>query len=60
LEARNPEDHTEHRRANQFDVPNDRRPKRTVILCAEGLFWRCHRRFVSDFVERQEFSVLED
>jgi uncharacterized protein (DUF488 family) len=24
--------------------------KRTAILCAEGLFWRCHRRLVSDFL----------
>jgi uncharacterized protein (DUF488 family) len=26
------------------------RRKRTAILCAEGLFWRCHRRPVSDFL----------
>ena len=26
------------------------RQKRTAILCAEGLFWRCHRRLVSDFL----------
>jgi uncharacterized protein (DUF488 family) len=25
------------------------RRKRTAILCAEGLFWQCHRRLVSDF-----------
>jgi uncharacterized protein (DUF488 family) len=24
--------------------------KGTAILCAEGLFWRCHRRLVSDFL----------
>jgi uncharacterized protein (DUF488 family) len=24
------------------------RQKRTAILCAEGLFWQCHRRLVSD------------
>jgi uncharacterized protein (DUF488 family) len=24
--------------------------KRTAIMCAEGLFWRCHRRLVSDFL----------
>jgi uncharacterized protein (DUF488 family) len=23
--------------------------KRTAIMCAEGLFWQCHRRLVSDF-----------
>jgi uncharacterized protein (DUF488 family) len=26
------------------------RRKRTAILCAEGLFWHCHRRLVSDFL----------
>ena len=26
------------------------RRKRTAILCAEGLFWRCHRRLLSDFL----------
>lgn len=24
--------------------------KRTAIMCAESVFWRCHRRLVSDFV----------
>jgi uncharacterized protein (DUF488 family) len=26
------------------------RQKQTVIMCAEGLFWQCHRRLVSDFL----------
>jgi uncharacterized protein (DUF488 family) len=26
------------------------RRKRTVLMCAEGLFWQCHRRLVSDFL----------
>lgn len=26
------------------------RAKRTAVLCAEGLFWQCHRRLVSDFL----------
>jgi uncharacterized protein (DUF488 family) len=26
------------------------RRKRAAILCAEGLFWQCHRRLVSDFL----------
>ncbi len=26
------------------------RDKRTALVCAEGLFWRCHRRLVSDFL----------
>jgi uncharacterized protein (DUF488 family) len=24
--------------------------KRTAFMCSEGLFWRCHRRLVSDFL----------
>ena len=24
--------------------------KRTALMCAEGLFWQCHRRLVSDFL----------
>jgi uncharacterized protein (DUF488 family) len=26
------------------------RQKRAAIMCAEGLFWQCHRRLVSDSV----------
>jgi len=26
------------------------RGKRAAIMCAEALFWRCHRRLVSDFL----------
>jgi uncharacterized protein (DUF488 family) len=26
------------------------RRKRTAFMCAEGLFWQCHRRLVSDFL----------
>jgi uncharacterized protein (DUF488 family) len=26
------------------------RHKRAAIMCAEGLFWQCHRRLVSDFL----------
>lgn len=32
-------------------------PKRTAILCAEGLFWQCHRRLVSDFLTANEVMV---
>lgn len=31
--------------------------KRTVIMCAESVFWRCHRRLVSDFVVANGGSV---
>lgn len=33
------------------------RRKRTAILCAEGLFWRCHRRLVSDFLAANGVAV---
>jgi uncharacterized protein (DUF488 family) len=33
------------------------REKRTVILCAEGLFWRCHRRLISDFLVANGVTV---
>jgi len=29
------------------DVAGD---KRTAFMCSEGLFWRCHRRLVGDFL----------
>jgi len=31
--------------------------KRTAIMCAENVFWRCHRRLVSDFVLANGGSV---
>jgi uncharacterized protein (DUF488 family) len=31
--------------------------KRTAIMCAEGLFWRCHRRLVSDFLAANDVAV---
>ena len=31
--------------------------KRTAIMCAESVFWRCHRRLVSDFVVAHGGSV---
>lgn len=33
------------------------RAKRTAIMCAESVFWRCHRRLVSDFVLANGGSV---
>ena len=32
--------------------------KRTVILCAEKLFWKCHRRLLSDYLVARHVSVL--
>jgi uncharacterized protein (DUF488 family) len=31
--------------------------KRTAYMCSEGLFWRCHRRLVSDFLLASGFKV---
>jgi uncharacterized protein (DUF488 family) len=31
--------------------------KRTAYMCAEGLYWQCHRRLVSDFLATKGFSV---
>lgn len=31
--------------------------KLTAIMCAEGLFWQCHRRLVSDFLLANDISV---
>jgi uncharacterized protein (DUF488 family) len=32
--------------------------KPAAIMCAEGLFWQCHRRLVSDFLVARSVSVL--
>jgi len=32
--------------------------KRTAILCAEKLFWKCHRRLLSDYLLAHHVSVL--
>jgi uncharacterized protein (DUF488 family) len=33
------------------------RRKRTAIMCAEGLFWQCHRRLVSDVLVANGVTV---
>jgi uncharacterized protein (DUF488 family) len=33
------------------------RKKRLALMCAEGLFWQCHRRLVSDFLTANEITV---
>src|SRR5208283_1533490 len=33
------------------------RQKCTALICAEGLFWRCHRRLVSDFLTANGLTV---
>jgi uncharacterized protein (DUF488 family) len=34
------------------------RQKRTAIMCAEALWWRCHRSLVSDFLKVHGSEVL--
>jgi uncharacterized protein (DUF488 family) len=31
--------------------------KQTAIMCAEGLYWQCHRRLVSDFLVAGDVTV---
>jgi uncharacterized protein (DUF488 family) len=31
--------------------------RRTAMMCAEGLWWQCHRRLVSDYLVAQGFVV---
>jgi uncharacterized protein (DUF488 family) len=31
--------------------------RRTAIMCAEGLYWQCHRRLVSDYLLANGVSV---
>jgi uncharacterized protein (DUF488 family) len=31
--------------------------KRTAYMCSEGLYWRCHRRLVSDYLLAQGITV---
>jgi uncharacterized protein (DUF488 family) len=34
------------------------RAERTAIMCAEGLWWRCHRRLISDVLVARGWKVL--
>jgi uncharacterized protein (DUF488 family) len=34
------------------------RRKRTVILCAEAVWWRCHRSLISDYLKAAGVTVL--
>lgn len=33
------------------------RKKRTAFMCSEGLYWRCHRRLVGDYLLMRGFAV---
>lgn len=34
------------------------REKRTAIMCAESLWWRCHRSLIADFLKARGFEVI--
>jgi uncharacterized protein (DUF488 family) len=39
------------------EVLETARRKRSALMCAEGLFWQCHRRLVSDFLVANGVTV---
>jgi uncharacterized protein (DUF488 family) len=39
------------------DLLSSARAKRTVYMCSESVFWRCHRRLVSDFLTANGITV---
>src|ERR1044071_692460 len=34
------------------------RDRRTAIMCAEAVWWRCHRALISDFLKANSITVL--
>jgi uncharacterized protein (DUF488 family) len=48
---------TEEFRQGVADLLKLARRKRTATLCAEGLFWQCHRRLVSDYLRANGMAV---
>ena len=32
--------------------------KRTALMCAEALWWRCHRSLISDYLKAEGFAVI--
>jgi len=39
-------------------VENMAEKEPTAIMCAEKLWWKCHRRMISDYMENQGWDVL--
>ncbi len=33
------------------------RDKRTAVMCAEALWWRCHRSLIADFLKAKRIEV---
>lgn len=32
--------------------------RRTAIMCAEAMWWQCHRALISDYLKARQFSVM--
>jgi uncharacterized protein (DUF488 family) len=32
--------------------------RRTAVMCAESLWWRCHRRLISDYLKTEGHAVI--
>ena len=55
--------YADHMESNEFkqgieqllEVPGN---KRTAIMCAEALWWRCHRSLISDFLKSKGHAVI--
>ena len=39
-------------------LKNISRVKRTSIMCAEALWWKCHRRLISDYMSSEGIEVI--
>jgi uncharacterized protein (DUF488 family) len=39
-----------------LDLANDARP--TAIMCAEAVWWRCHRSLISDYLKARGIEVV--
>ena len=48
---------TEEFREGVKQLLNDAEQKRTAFMCSEGVFWRCHRRLVSDYLHARGIVV---
>ena len=53
-------DHMESEEFKQgiHDLLEIARAKPTAIMCAEALWWRCHRSLISDFLKAQGLAVI--
>lgn len=50
---------TDSRDADSVSGPGERAPQRTAFMCSESLWWRCHRRLISDhLVLVEDIEVL--